>query len=230
MDRINAKLGIIIQARMGSTRLAGKIMLRLGSKPLLEHILHRLSLLRHRARTVIATTFKPQDDIVEAFCKEKGIEFFRGSESNVLKRYYLCAKAYGFDTIVRLTGDNPFVDVEELDRLIEMHTDSKSDFSHSFRSLPVGVGAEIFKFSALERSFSEAKSPHHLEHVDEYLLENPWLFKTTELTVTGPKNRPKVRLTVDTEEDYRRACFIVEHAKTDPVTTEEAIRLCSQFA
>jgi spore coat polysaccharide biosynthesis protein SpsF len=223
-------IGIIIQARMNSSRCPGKILKMIHDKTLLEHIMLRLSYLRHQARVVIATTDSASDDIVETYCKKNGIACFRGSEANVLERYYLCAKAYGMNPIVRLTGDNPFVDVEELDRLIEMRTNSKSDFSHSFKSLPVGVGAEMFTFAALEQSFLEAKAPHHLEHVDEYLLENPRRFKTTELTVTGPKNRPDVRLTVDTETDYRRACFIVEHAKTDPVTTEEAIRLCSQFA
>ena len=222
--------GIIIQARMNSSRLPGKILKTIHDKTLLDHIMVRLSSLRHQAKVIIATTDSACDDIVESYCKKNSIDFFRGSEANVLERYYLCAKAYGFNSIVRLTGDNPFVDIEELHRLIDLHENTKSDFTHSFRSLPIGVGSEIFTFTALEKSFLEAKAPHHLEHVDEYLLENPGLFKTTELMVSGPKNRPDVRLTVDTEEDYRRACFIVEHAETDPVTTEEAIRLCSQFA
>lgn len=215
---------------MNSSRCPGKILRTIHDKTLLEHIMYRLSSLRHQAMVVIATTDSTSDDIVEAYCMKNSIACFRGSEGNVLERYYLCARAFGINPIIRLTADNPFVDVDELDRLIDAHTVSDSDFSHSFKSLPVGVGAEIFTFAALERSFREAKAPHHLEHVDEYLLENPGRFKTTELTVAGPKNHPEVRLTVDTEEDYRRVCFIAEHATTDTVTTEEAIRLCSQFA
>jgi len=224
------KTGIIIQARMNSSRCPGKVLRMIHDKTLLAHITSRLAHLRHEAVVVIATTDSTKDDVVGAYCKEKGIACFRGSEANVLERYYLCARAYGMHSVIRLTADNPFVDVEELDRLIDMHVSSDSDFCHSFKSLPVGAGAEIFTFAALELSFQEAKTRHHLEHVDEYMLENPGRFKTTELTVNGPKNHPEVRLTIDTEEDYHRACFIAAHATTDPVTTEEAIRLCSQFA
>jgi spore coat polysaccharide biosynthesis protein SpsF len=130
---------------------------------------------------------------------------------------------------VRLTADNPFVDVQELARLIELYEKSGAQFCHSFRSLPIGVGAEIFSFRALEESYKAADAPHHFEHVDEYLLEHPERFKTVELCVPESKNRPDVRLTIDTEEDYRRACYIVEHS-VDPVNTVDAIEICSRFA
>jgi len=103
-------------------------------------------------------------------------------------------------------------------------------FSHSLPSLPVGVGAEIFTFSALVRSFLEGKAPHHLEHVDEYMLENPGKFKTTVLEVESGKRRPDIRLTVDTEEDYRKVCFIAGHASQPYISTEEAISLCLRSA
>jgi spore coat polysaccharide biosynthesis protein SpsF len=122
------------------------------------------------------------------------------------------------------------MDVEELDRLLDLHLRMGSDFSHSFGTLPIGVGAEVFTFEALKASFLEGHAPHHREHVDEFLLENPERFKTSVLMVAAAKNRPNVRLTVDTEEDYHRACFIVEHAKTDPIDTEEAIELCLRYA
>ena len=211
---------------MGSTRLPGKILKPLGNKTLLEHILFRLAYLQHPAKIVIATTTSKQDDAVASFCKKAPVACFRGSETNVLERYYSCAKQFGFDQVVRLTGDNPFTDVCELDRLIDLHLETQSDFSHSFAALPVGVGAEIFSFNALEKCYRESSKPHHFEHVDEYMLENPRFFKTSLLKVEGAKNQPKVRLTVDSEEDYRRACFIVEQANTACVSTDEAIRLC----
>lgn len=224
------KLGIIIQARMGSTRLPGKVLCPLGEKSLLEHILFRLSFLRNQATVVVATSDQERDNVIAEFCQKHGVECFRGSETNVLERYYRSARSYGFVQVVRLTGDNPFPDVEELDRLIELHTSSGSDFSHSLASLPVGVGAEIFTFSALETAFREARAPHHLEHVDEFFLENPGRFSTATLEVPEAKNHPAVRLTVDTEEDYLRACYIVEHAAGPRMSTEEAITLCSQYA
>jgi len=98
------------------------------------------------------------------------------------------------------------------------------------KKLPVGVGAEIFSFPALERSFLEGIAPHHREHVNEYILENRALFRTGRLTVPQAKRRPEVRLTVDTPEDLRRAEFIVENTVGAWPTTEEAIGLCSRFA
>src|SRR3989442_4300877 len=103
----------------------------------------------------------PQDDVVSAFCTERRVDCFRGSEHDVVARYYECARQRGFTQVVRLTGDNPFTDVEELDRLIEFHLLGAYDYSSSTEELPVGVGAEIFTFAALERSFQEGHAPHH---------------------------------------------------------------------
>ena len=224
-----ADIGIIMQARMGSTRLPGKILMPLGSKSLLEHILARLGRLRHTAQRVIATSEAPQDDVVAQFCAAHAVACFRGSEQNVLDRYYRCASRYGFRQIVRVTGDNPFLDIEELDNLIALHLAQGSDFAHSFPVLPVGCGSEIFTFAALEKSWREGAAPHHLEHVDEYMLEHPELFATALLRVNGAKHRPEVRLTVDTPDDYQRACYIVEKSGQDYVSIPQAIRLAEEY-
>lgn len=223
------KLGIILQARMSSERLPGKILKKAGDKPILEHIFYRLSFLRHSAKVVLATTNLPQDDIVEDFCKNRSIVCFRASNENVLERFYLCAKNYDFLHIARLTGDNPFVDIEELDNLIDLHLNGGSDFTHSFASLPVGVGAEIFTLLALEKSYWEGKLAHHIEHVDEYMLENPGLFKTAMLKVSPEKNRPDIRLTVDTPGDIKLADYIIKNAKNEFVTTKKAVELAEMF-
>lgn len=222
-------IGIIIQARMNSTRLYGKILKEIGYKNLLEHIFFRLSYLKHKVDIVVATTNTPKDNIVLDFCVRRGVRCFRGSELNVLERYYLCAKKYKFKHIIRLTADNPFTDIEELDRLIELHIETKSDYSHSFGVLPVGVGAEIFTLEALKKSYYYGKEVHHLEHVNEYMLENPNIFKTAVLNTCEKKNRPDIRLTVDTEEDYKKACFIVDKSKKEYINTIEAIELCLQY-
>lgn len=222
-------IGIIIQARLGSTRLPGKVLMPIGKKTLLEHVMYRLSFLKEKAEVVIATSDKEKDDKLAAFCAEKGYHCFRGSEDNVLERYYLCAQEYGFTDIVRLTADNPFVDVEEIDNLISLYRESGADYAKSFAALPYGVGAEIFSFEALTRDYRESTMPHHFEHVNEYILENPQIFKTVDLRTKADKCHPQVRLTVDTQEDYRRACFIVDNCTEEYVTTQEAIRLCSQF-
>ena len=222
-------LGIIIQARMGSTRLPGKILKKIGPKNILEHILFRLERLEHRARIVIATSTLDQDNVVEHFCQGQGIDYFRGDHENVLKRYYDCSLVYGFKTIVRLTGDDPFFDMEEIDRLIDFHFQSNADLSHSYPMLPVGVGAEIISFKALEKSFLETEDPYHLEHVDEYILQHPDIFNIAVLEVQEPKKKPDIRLTVDTQTDYQRACYIVKNTGTNYLTTQRAIQLALEF-
>lgn len=223
-------IGIIIQARMGSTRLPGKILKTIGNKTLLEHIVFRLKRLKTPACVVIATTDKPEDDVVERFCMKNNVECFRGSELNVLNRYYKCAQKYKFSHIVRMTADNPFPDVEELDKLIALHIKENNAYTQSFSSLPIGVGAEIFSFEALEEDNEKASLPHHFEHVDEYILEHLDEFKNSVLEVEKDKNYPEVSLTVDTVEDYKKACYIVEEAKEEYITTQEAVKLCLQYA
>src|SRR5688572_15146748 len=109
---------------MGSTRLPGKILEPIAGRPLLDHILGRLATLRNPAKVIVATSDGVRDDVVATFCSERGVDCFRGSEQDVLGRYYECARLYRFDHIVRLTGDNPFVDIEELDRLLDLHVGS----------------------------------------------------------------------------------------------------------
>lgn len=215
---------------MVSTRLPGKILELIAGRPLLDHVLYRLRNLRHPVRIVVATGDAPHNDPVAVFCAERSVDCFRGSEQDVLARYYECARQCSFDQVVRLTGDNPFIDVEELNRLIDFHLVGGHEFSSSLGELPLGVGAEIFTFAALERCALKGQAPHHREHVDEYILENPTLFRCGHLAVPEYKRHPELRLTVDTPEDLRRARFIAEHATESHVTTEEAIDLCLRFA
>ena len=211
-------IGIILQARMGSSRLPGKILMRLGKQTLIDHIFFRLSFLKHAVKAVLATSVSSNDDVVEKYCIERNISCFRGSELNVLERYYLCAKQYGFKHIVRLTGDNPFPDMEELDRLIDFFYAEQLEYANSFASLPVGVGAEIFTYQALEKCYVHGKQEHHLEHVNEYMIEHPEIFKSNILSTPASKNHPEIRLTIDTPEDYKKACFIIENSKNEYIS------------
>lgn len=223
-------IGIIIQARMTSSRLPGKVLMKIGNKTLLDHIIFRLSFLKRcDTKVVIATSNLSTDDVIEEFCKNKKLSCFRGSETNVLERYYICAKENNFSHVIRLTGDNPFTDIEELSNLIESHLDMGADYSHSFGELPIGAGAEIFDFESLEKSFKEGKEPQHLEHVNEYILENPEIFRINILRMNDEKNYPKARLTVDTMADYYRVCYIVSNSKNEYITIQEAVKLCMQY-
>ncbi|MEH7838420.1 hypothetical protein V7796_22530 [Rhizobium laguerreae] len=106
---------------MGSTRLPGKVLRDISGKPLLGHVLGRLQMLKRPARVVVATSSAGENDMIEAWCLEHGVSCFRGDEADVLDRYFQCAKSLGMSDIVRLTADNPFTDIEELERLIDLH-------------------------------------------------------------------------------------------------------------
>ena len=214
---------------MGSTRLPGKVLKKIGDKNLLKHILFRLSKLKREVKVVIATSDLSKDNELERFCLNNKTLCFRGSEQNVLQRYYLCAKENNFSHIVRLTGDNPFLDIKELDNLINLHINSHSDYSRSFSVLPKGVGSEVFTFDALELSYINGKKENHLEHVNEYIEENEDKFTISELKVTKEKRKPDINLTVDTLDDYKKACFIVENSNDEYITTKKAIDLCLQY-
>lgn len=218
-------LGIIIQARMGSTRLPGKVLKPIAGKVLLDHVLGRLEGLRRDARTVVATSLAPPDDLIEAHCRRR-IACFRGSELDVLDRYLQCAEQQGFGHVVRLTADNPFTDMVELERLIDLHLDGKYDYTHSFGMMPLGVGAEVFTIDALRISHREGFASNHREHVNEFVQENPQRFKIGVLDVPATKRAPELCLTVDTLEDYERACRLAVLAAPGWQTTEGAIAAC----
>jgi len=223
-------LGIVIQARMGSTRLPGKVLRPIAGKPLLGHVVGRLARLRHPAFVVVATSTSPQDDAISGWCEGEGVKCFRGDELDVLDRYLRCAEAFGLDPVVRLTADNPFTDIEELDRLIDLREREGLAYAHSFGMMPLGVGAEVFTLAALKRSHAEGHLPHHREHVNEYMQEHPELFRSGILDVPAAKHAPDLRLTVDTEADWLRACKLADQSPDAWLDTEKALSLCSRSA
>jgi len=211
---------------MGSSRLPGKVMLPIAGRPLLDHVVGRLASLRREIAVVVATSTELRDDVIAEHCIHAGVRCFRGSERDVLGRYVACARSEQFDHVVRLTADNPFTDMEELDRLIEKHLREGNDYTHSFGAMPVGVGAEIFMREALERSAREGHAANHREHVNEYIQENPGVFRIGQLDVPSAKRRPDLSLTVDTDADYERACRIAQTAAGRWISTTEAIAAC----
>lgn len=222
-------LGIIIQARMGSTRLPGKVLMFLDGKTLLDHIIERVMLVKNKHKIIIATTNKQRDDLINEWCLSRRITCFRGEEDNVLKRYYMCAKQYKFNNVVRLTADNPFLDPIELDNLINLHIYNSYDYSNSFGQLPIGVGSEIFTIDALRKSFQLGNKDHHKEHVNEYIFDNPSGFNIGKLKIMNNKCAPHLSLTVDTIKDLEKAIQVLKKSKQNYLDTEEAINICSQF-
>lgn len=227
-EAVRTQVGIVLQARMGSTRLPGKVLMPLGGTTLLGWIVERLRDLPWPL--VIATSGQAQDDAIADQCEQMGVQCFRGSEHDVLDRYYRCAVAYGFAHVIRLTGDNPCPDTEALQELVALHLLSAADYTHSFGELPIGMGAEIFTFETLEESWGEGRAARHREHVNEFMLEQPLRFRTVKLAVRPSKHAPDLRLTIDTREDYQRIAGYLGGGVDVHIGTEALIRRCSSFA
>jgi len=195
----------IIQARMGSTRLPGKVMKLIEGKPILEHLIERLNKTKNMDSTVIATSNLSKDREIVVFAKKRGIKFFTGSVEDVLSRYYNVAKRDEADIIVRICADSPLADPWEIDKMIEHHIKKKADYTHNKhdKGPPFGTGAEVISFDALERAYLLGKEPCYREHVTLFIKEQPSMFKIE--VVDAPKSIrfPSIRLVVDYEEDLK---------------------------
>lgn len=227
-EATRSRIGMVLQARMGSTRLPGKVLMPFGGTTLLAWIVARLRDMPWPL--VVATSDQRQDDAIALHCDRLGIRHFRGSEHDVLDRYYQCAVTCGFSHVIRLTGDNPCPDTEALRQLADLHMASAADYTHSFGELPVGVGAEIIGFTALQDSWREGLEAHHREHVNEFIIEQPTRFRISKLEVGAEKRAPALRLTIDTAEDYRRISGCLRDESDVHIGTEALIKRCSSFA
>ncbi len=197
---LNRRVIAVIQARMGSTRLPGKIIEKIGGKPQLEILVNRLNKSKHVDDIVIATTKNQNDDVVERLSNEMGINCYRGSEEDVLERYVESSKIFNADVVIRVTGDNPLTDIELLDKLIEAHIENNADYTYC-QDTPLGVGAEIIDSNVLREISLKAELDSEREHVTPYIRSHPEQYKIFEFK-SNLKNQ-NIRLTVDTKEDLK---------------------------
>jgi spore coat polysaccharide biosynthesis protein SpsF len=193
----------VIQARMGSTRLPGKILKEVAGRPLLDYMLERVRRAKSLDAVLIATTTSPQDDVLERFCRERGVLCHRGSEDDVLDRYYGAARAADAGTVVRLTSDCPVMDPRVIDDVVGEFRQSGCDYVANTAppptTYPDGMDVEVFSFAALERAWKEAQKPSEREHVTFYFWKNPGLFKTRRREL--PEDLSRFRLTLDYPQD-----------------------------
>ena len=195
----------IIQARIASSRLLGKIFLPGYKMPLLEHLVERVKKSKKLNKVVIATSKNLEDDIIYEFCKSKNISVFRGHPDNLLKRYYDCAKFYEAKNIVRITSDCPLMDYRLIDKMIVMYSKYKDvDYFSNVHppTFPDGFDIEIFSFKVLKKSHFNAKKGYEKEHVTPYIWDNPKLFNTKNYSLKNINYFDKYRLTLDYKEDY----------------------------
>lgn len=205
------KVGIIIQARMGSSRLPGKVLKEVLKKPLLAYEIERLRRVTRADEIILATTTDSLDDVLVDFAKNSGIKFFRGSERDVLSRYYECAKENKFDIVVRITADCPLIDPKIIDQILETMLDCKlyEYVSNTLsRSYPRGLDCEAFYFKNLEEAFKSATEPADREHVTLYMHRH--IRSDRMRNISNPKNLSHHRWTVDTQEDFELVKNILE--------------------
>lgn len=202
----------IIQARVGSTRLPNKVIKKLGDKTILEILLNRLAKSKTMNKIVVATTTKEEDSIIERIVLNNGFEIFRGSEEDVLDRYYKTAKNYNANVIVRITSDNPLTDISLIDYQVDYLIKNNYDYV-SPKDILLGLESEVFTFEALENAWRNSNEKYQREHVTPYIYENTEIFNVK--YVESPKiiKRDDTRLTIDTQEDFELYQKIYEYFK-----------------
>ena len=221
-------IGCIIQARMGSSRLPGKALMKSDSgKPLLYYVINQLRYCSKVKNLVIATTTNQEDDEIEKFANDNSVNIFRGKEKDVLDRYFQCAKKYSFSTIVRITADCPLIDPQIVDKVIEKFFSGNYDFATNtlMRTFPIGTDVEVFSFSALNRAWENTQLPSEREHVTPYLRKEE-NFKI--INVENDKNISNLRLTVDRIEDFELIKQILNNISINPIHLEDVLELFSR--
>jgi len=222
----------IIQARMGSTRLPGKVLRHLAGESVLAHVVARARAARRLDGTWVATTDSADDAPIVAECVRLGVGCFRGSEQDVLSRYSGAAAASGAGTIVRITSDCPLFDPTLLDQMLAVFHEANQRavtvdcLSNVIRRThPRGLDAEIFTAGALERANREAKQPHEREHVTPYFYQHPELFRLR--SFEGAEDLSALRWTLDTVEDWQfiEAVYAALYRKGAMFSTADVLKL-----
>lgn len=215
---------VIIQARMGSNRLPGKILKPLGDKDVLTYVTRRCMQITGVQEVIVATTLSTQDDAIVEWCLERNIKYFRGSENDVLSRFVDCAKEYEPDYVMRVTSDCPFIDYEMASEILAIMEQEWKDIVLIKDGLPRGLAVELISYEALLKINEVGKEPRHREHVTYYGYEYKKEFES--VTYKVPENRyaPELRITLDTEEDYALIQVVAEHFNSPLVSSAEVIQ------
>jgi len=227
-----SKVVVIIQARMGSTRLPGKVVSQISGKPMLWHIIDRVEKCSNVNSIVVATTTRKEDRVLRELAEKSGAKAYCGSEDDVLDRFYQTAKLQGAEVVVRITADCPLIDPHLIDRMVGYFEDNKDRFDYvgmgTPNHYPDGLDTEVFSFKALEKAWKEAKLKSEREHVTPYIWKNEKLFRIG--AVALDKDLSRFRWTVDEERDLRFVREVYKHLYREGqlFATEEILELLSR--
>ncbi len=219
-------IGCIIQARMGSSRLPGKVLMKITEEyTVLDYLLMQLKYCKKIDRIIIATSTSKKDDVISDFCEKQKIDCFRGDEKNVLDRYYKCSKKFALSNIIRIPADKPLIDPEIVDSMIDTFMTQSYDYITNFlpSTFPSGTEVEIFSFSAIEKTWMNAKLPSEKEHVTKYIYNNRDKFSI--YNVENDKDLSRFRWAVDTNDDLLLVKEIVSRIQKKPILTRDIIEL-----
>ena len=200
---------------MGSTRLPGKVLMKVNGRPLLAYQLDRISKSKKLDKVIVATSTLERDNAIENFCKDYGVDCYRGSENDVMSRYYECAKKYNPDTVVRMTADCPLIDPEIIDKVVQKFEDDNVDYCANTvppetSKFPDGSDIEVFSMKALERANVEVQDEHRREHVTFQFWQGQDYVSSQ---YTQDKDWSNYRITVDYPEDFEVVEYIFNEAK-----------------
>ena len=198
----------ILQGRMSSSRLPGKVLKPLVGEPMIYRQIERIERSKTIDKLIVATSSEPSDDAIEQFCKASNIECFRGDLNNVLSRYYQGALSVNATTVVRLTADCPVIDPNVIDAIVTKHLEEGNDYTSNTRppTFPDGLDCEVMQFSALEKAYLEATSDFDKEHVTPFIANHCEIFKVA--CYQNSKDLSHHRWTVDNSEDFQLVEFI----------------------
>ena len=225
------KTVIIVQARMGSTRLPGKILMQVLGKPLLAFLAERLRRVSQSDQIVVATTESERDLPVVTLCAQLGLDCVRGSEHDVLARYDQAAREHGAHLVVRITSDCPLLDPAVVDEAITLYRRGGFDYvSNALRpGYPLGMAVEVLAASLLSRAAAEATAPEEREHVTPFVYRRPEQFSIGHLALESAHG--KERWTVDTAEDFELIRRILEalYPSTPAFTMHDVLALLGRY-
>ena len=219
-------IGCIIQARVGSTRLPRKILKKVDNNfTVLDYVIKQLQSSKKIEKIIVATTVLEEDDGICDYLSSKKIEFFRGSSKDVLDRFFQCTKKFSLDIIIRITSDNPLIDPDIVDLVIEEYQDKKCDFATNtiMRTFPYGTEVEVFSFETLKKAWKNAKKPSEREHVTPFIRDPQNGFNLVNLK--HQKNLSHLRYTVDKIEDLKLVKEIIKNIPTRPILMKDIIDL-----
>jgi len=222
---VMGKTVAIVQARVSSTRLPGKVLMGMAGQPMLLRVLFRVCKSHLIDEIVVATTILDEDAAICDLCDEYRFACFQGRIDDVLDRYYRLASIYKMDNIVRITGDCPVIDPEVIDQVISKFLETGADYTSNIfpkRTYPRGLDTEVMTFKALERVWMAARKPSHREHVTTYIRDNPKEFNISSISIK--EDHSDLQWSVDTSEDFGRVQSIYEHFKHDRFSWREVLK------